>query len=181
MIARFGYFEGLTEQQKRAQEDNASRRFKAALTSQPGILAVYYMESPTATARPSPSGKTNKPWSRAASRPTQLPCCQASEEKTSRVPAGSRFGKSSISSSPRRRYEPSVSTMAGSRGAASHSELTRRSGPAAPPRAAGRHPLGDQIRITVCAGRVISNRRASRSWSSRHQRERRSEPSIALV
>ena len=46
MIARFGYFEGLTEQQKRAQEDNASRRFKAALTSQPGILAVYYMESP---------------------------------------------------------------------------------------------------------------------------------------
>ena len=45
MIARFGYFEGLTEQQKRAQEDNASRRFKAALTSQPGILAVYYMES----------------------------------------------------------------------------------------------------------------------------------------
>lgn len=46
MIARFGYFEGLTEQQKRAQEDNANRRFKAALTSQPGILAVYYMESP---------------------------------------------------------------------------------------------------------------------------------------
>src|SRR5260370_6069673 len=46
MIARFGYFEGLTEEQKKAQEDNASRRFKAALTSQPGILAVYYMESP---------------------------------------------------------------------------------------------------------------------------------------
>ncbi len=47
MIARFGYFEGLTEEQKRAQEDNASRRFKAALTSQPGILAVYYIESPS--------------------------------------------------------------------------------------------------------------------------------------
>lgn len=45
MIARFGYFEGLTEEQKKAQEDNANRRFKAALTSQPGILAVYYMES----------------------------------------------------------------------------------------------------------------------------------------
>jgi len=46
MIARFGYFDGLTEEQKRVQEDNASRRFKAALTSQPGILAVYYVESP---------------------------------------------------------------------------------------------------------------------------------------
>ena len=45
MIARFGYFEGLTGEQKRAQEDNASRRFKAALTSQPGILAIYYVES----------------------------------------------------------------------------------------------------------------------------------------
>jgi hypothetical protein len=45
MIARFGYFEGLTEEQKRIQEDNASRRFKAALTSQPGILAVYYVEA----------------------------------------------------------------------------------------------------------------------------------------
>jgi heme-degrading monooxygenase HmoA len=45
MIARFGYFEGLTEEQKRAQEDNGNRRFKAALTSQPGILAVYYVES----------------------------------------------------------------------------------------------------------------------------------------
>jgi hypothetical protein len=46
MIARIGYFEGLTEEQKRAQEDNANRRFKAALTSQPGILVVYYIESP---------------------------------------------------------------------------------------------------------------------------------------
>jgi heme-degrading monooxygenase HmoA len=46
MIARFGYFEGLTEEQKRAQEDNARGRFKAALTRQPGILAVYYVESP---------------------------------------------------------------------------------------------------------------------------------------
>ncbi len=44
MIARFGYFEGLTEEQKRIQEDNANRRFKAALSSQPGILAVFYME-----------------------------------------------------------------------------------------------------------------------------------------
>lgn len=44
MIARFGYFEGLTEEQKKTQEDNANRRFKAALSSQPGILAVFYME-----------------------------------------------------------------------------------------------------------------------------------------
>jgi len=45
VIARFGYFEGLTEQQKKAQEDNARRRFKAALSSQPGILAVFFMEA----------------------------------------------------------------------------------------------------------------------------------------
>jgi hypothetical protein len=46
MIARVGFFEGLTEEQKRAQEDNANRRFKAALTSQPGIVAVFYVERP---------------------------------------------------------------------------------------------------------------------------------------
>ena len=46
MIARVGYFEGLTEEQKRAQEDNARRRFKAALHSQPGIVAHFFLERP---------------------------------------------------------------------------------------------------------------------------------------
>ena len=46
MIARVGYFEGLTEEQKAAREDNARRRFKAAITSQPGILALFYLERP---------------------------------------------------------------------------------------------------------------------------------------
>lgn len=46
MIARVGFFEGLTEKQKSIQEDNANRRFKAALTSQPGIVAVFYVERP---------------------------------------------------------------------------------------------------------------------------------------
>jgi heme-degrading monooxygenase HmoA len=46
MIARIGYFDGLTDEQKRAQEDNANRRFKAALHSQPGILANFFLERP---------------------------------------------------------------------------------------------------------------------------------------
>src|SRR5258708_39715045 len=46
MVARVGYFEGLTDQQKATQEDNARRRFKAAITSQPGILALFYLERP---------------------------------------------------------------------------------------------------------------------------------------
>ena len=46
MIARVGYFEGLTEEQKRVQEDNADRRFKAAITSQPGIVALFWLERP---------------------------------------------------------------------------------------------------------------------------------------
>ncbi len=46
MIARVAYFEGLTQQQKMVQEDNANRRFKAAITSQPGIVAVLFMERP---------------------------------------------------------------------------------------------------------------------------------------
>jgi heme-degrading monooxygenase HmoA len=45
MIARIGYFEGLTEDQKKAQEDN-SRRFTEAITSQPGIVALFYLERP---------------------------------------------------------------------------------------------------------------------------------------
>ncbi len=46
MIARVAFFEGLTEHQKRAQEDNANRRFKAAITSQPGIVALFVLERP---------------------------------------------------------------------------------------------------------------------------------------
>lgn len=46
MIARVGYFEGLTQEEKRAQEDNANRRFKAAITSQPGIVALFWLERP---------------------------------------------------------------------------------------------------------------------------------------
>ena len=44
MIARLGYFEGLTDEQKTAQEDNAKRRFKAAITSQPGLTLVFFLE-----------------------------------------------------------------------------------------------------------------------------------------
>ena len=43
MIARIGYFEGLTEEQKMAQEANAPR-FKPAITSQPGLLSLFYLE-----------------------------------------------------------------------------------------------------------------------------------------
>ena len=46
MIARIHYFDGLTEEQKRFQEDNTRRRFKAALTSQPGLVALFYLEKP---------------------------------------------------------------------------------------------------------------------------------------
>jgi hypothetical protein len=46
MIARVAYFEGLTEAQKRARDDNVNRRSKAAITSQPGMVALFYLERP---------------------------------------------------------------------------------------------------------------------------------------
>ena len=46
MIARVGFFEGLTDEQKAAQEDNGNRRFKAAITSQPGIVALFFLARP---------------------------------------------------------------------------------------------------------------------------------------
>jgi len=46
MIARVGFFEGLTEHQKRAQEDNANLRFKAAITKQPGFVALFFFVRP---------------------------------------------------------------------------------------------------------------------------------------
>jgi hypothetical protein len=46
MIARVGYFEGLTAEQKAAQEDNGKRRLKPFLTTQPGLVAAIYLETP---------------------------------------------------------------------------------------------------------------------------------------
>ena len=46
MIARVGYFEGLTEAQTKAARDNVNRRFMAAITSQPGIAALFHLERP---------------------------------------------------------------------------------------------------------------------------------------
>ena len=44
MIARIAYFEGLSEAQLSAMTDNYQRRFRAALVSQPGLLALYHLE-----------------------------------------------------------------------------------------------------------------------------------------
>ena len=49
MIARIAYFEGLTDQQRAAQDDNLARRFRAALTSQPGMVALLYLENDQGT------------------------------------------------------------------------------------------------------------------------------------
>ena len=46
MIARVGYFEGLTDAQKQVQEENGKQRLLAALKSQPGFVAVLYLERP---------------------------------------------------------------------------------------------------------------------------------------
>lgn len=44
MIARVAYFEGMTEDQQRAARDNVNRRFMAAITSQPGLTALFHLE-----------------------------------------------------------------------------------------------------------------------------------------
>ncbi|MHB8508534.1 MAG: hypothetical protein ACYDGR_07775 [Candidatus Dormibacteria bacterium] len=49
MIARLAYFENLTAEQRDASRDNWDRRFKAALTSQPGLYAAYHVEAPDGT------------------------------------------------------------------------------------------------------------------------------------
>lgn len=46
MIASLAYFEGLSEEARRIQKDNSERRFRAALTSQPGLRATYLMDRP---------------------------------------------------------------------------------------------------------------------------------------
>jgi len=50
MIARVGYFEGLTAEQKAAQEDNGKRRLKPFLITQPGLVAAIYLETLRRTA-----------------------------------------------------------------------------------------------------------------------------------
>ncbi|MDQ6691960.1 MAG: hypothetical protein M3Z13_04245 [Candidatus Dormibacteraeota bacterium] len=40
------YFEGLSEEARRIQKDNSDRRFRAALTSQPGLHASFLLERP---------------------------------------------------------------------------------------------------------------------------------------
>lgn len=46
MIARVGYFEGLTDEQKRVQEENGKLRLKPAFGKQPGFVAAFYLERP---------------------------------------------------------------------------------------------------------------------------------------
>lgn len=46
MIARVAYFEGLTEGQRKAARDNVNGRFMAAITSQPGLAALFHLEQP---------------------------------------------------------------------------------------------------------------------------------------
>lgn len=49
MIARLGYFDNLTEEQRAASRDNWERRFGPALKSQPGLLCVLHVETPDRT------------------------------------------------------------------------------------------------------------------------------------
>lgn len=44
MIARVARFDGLTDDQRLAQKDNLRRRFKAAITEQPGFVAAFWLE-----------------------------------------------------------------------------------------------------------------------------------------
>lgn len=44
MVIRVGYFETLTPLQRVASQENWERRFKAALTAQPGLIAVFHCE-----------------------------------------------------------------------------------------------------------------------------------------
>jgi hypothetical protein len=46
MIARIGYFGHLTPQQEAASEFNLRERLKAALTSQDGFIAAYWLRRP---------------------------------------------------------------------------------------------------------------------------------------
>jgi heme-degrading monooxygenase HmoA len=44
MIARIGYFDGLTDEKKRIQDENYRRRFKPALVAQPGFIASFMLD-----------------------------------------------------------------------------------------------------------------------------------------
>jgi hypothetical protein len=46
MIARIGYFGHLTPEQEAASEVNFRERFKAAITSQDGFIAGYWLRRP---------------------------------------------------------------------------------------------------------------------------------------
>ncbi len=46
MIARIGYFGHLTPEQEAASEYNFRERFKAAITSQDGFIAGYWLRRP---------------------------------------------------------------------------------------------------------------------------------------
>jgi len=46
MIARIGYFSHLTPEQEAASEYNFRERFKAAITSQDGFIAGYWLRRP---------------------------------------------------------------------------------------------------------------------------------------
>ena|ERR1051326_1034612 len=43
MIARIGYFNTLTGEREAAAADNFQRRFRAAITSQPGLVAGFWL------------------------------------------------------------------------------------------------------------------------------------------
>ena len=43
MIARIGYFEGLTPEQEAESERNLRERFKPAISSQEGFIAAYWL------------------------------------------------------------------------------------------------------------------------------------------
>ena len=46
MIARVAYFDGLTQEQIETQDENWLRRFGPAITSQPGLVALFHLAQP---------------------------------------------------------------------------------------------------------------------------------------
>jgi heme-degrading monooxygenase HmoA len=44
MIARIGYFEGMTDEQRRIQDENYRARFQPALAAQPGFIASLMLD-----------------------------------------------------------------------------------------------------------------------------------------
>jgi hypothetical protein len=46
VIARLGYFDELTDEQRQVSRDNWERRFGPALKSQPGLVCVLHVDTP---------------------------------------------------------------------------------------------------------------------------------------